>query len=146
MNTTLDSSLPRSLGLSLIQKKSDTTQFLWVTIGPTYKLTTGILSVQCVLFYLRKYLQFLISSILNTRIKKNNSLIALVMEAARSSETLVNFYQTTRRYNPEDSHLNCRQVYWFCSHGFLTQVCCNFHWRDWFLLCSVLWYCKHSLA
>jgi hypothetical protein len=28
---------------------------------------------------------------------------ALMMEAARSSETLVNFYQTTRRYNPEDS-------------------------------------------
>jgi hypothetical protein len=33
------------------------------------------------------------------------SLIALIMEAARNSETLVNFYQTTRRYNPEDSHL-----------------------------------------
>jgi hypothetical protein len=32
-------------------------------------------------------------------------LIALMMEAARTSETLVNFYQTTRRYNPEDSHL-----------------------------------------
>jgi hypothetical protein len=31
-------------------------------------------------------------------------LIALMMEAARTSETLVNFYQTTRRYNPEDSH------------------------------------------
>jgi hypothetical protein len=29
----------------------------------------------------------------------------LLMEAARTSETLVNFYQTTRRYNPEDSHL-----------------------------------------
>jgi hypothetical protein len=28
-----------------------------------------------------------------------------MMEAARSSETLVNFYQTTWRYNPEDSHL-----------------------------------------
>jgi hypothetical protein len=28
-----------------------------------------------------------------------------MMEVARSSETLVNFYQTTRRYNPEDSHL-----------------------------------------
>jgi hypothetical protein len=28
-----------------------------------------------------------------------------MMEAARTSETLVNFYQTTRRYNPEDSHL-----------------------------------------
>jgi hypothetical protein len=28
-----------------------------------------------------------------------------MMEAARTSETLVNFYQTTRRYNPEDSNL-----------------------------------------
>jgi hypothetical protein len=26
-------------------------------------------------------------------------------QAARSSDSLVNFYQTTRRYNPEDSHL-----------------------------------------
>jgi hypothetical protein len=33
--------------------------------------------------------------------------IALMMEAARTSETLVNFYQTTRRYNPEDNHLHC---------------------------------------
>jgi hypothetical protein len=33
-------------------------------------------------------------------------MIALMMEAARTSETLVNFfYQTTRRYNSEDSHL-----------------------------------------
>jgi hypothetical protein len=31
------------------------------------------------------------------------SLIALMMEAAITSETLVNFYQTTRRKNPEDS-------------------------------------------
>jgi hypothetical protein len=28
-----------------------------------------------------------------------------MMEAAGTSETLVNFYQTTRLYNPEDSHL-----------------------------------------
>jgi hypothetical protein len=33
------------------------------------------------------------------------SLITLMMEAARTSETVVNFYQITRRYNPEDSHL-----------------------------------------
>jgi hypothetical protein len=33
------------------------------------------------------------------------AIIVLMMETARSSETLVNFYQTTRRYNPEDSHL-----------------------------------------
>jgi hypothetical protein len=31
--------------------------------------------------------------------------INLMMEAERTSETLVNFYQTTQRYNPEDSHL-----------------------------------------
>jgi hypothetical protein len=31
--------------------------------------------------------------------------IALMMEAAKTSETLVNFYQITRRYNPEDSNL-----------------------------------------
>jgi hypothetical protein len=29
----------------------------------------------------------------------------LMMEAACASETSVNFYQTTRCYNPEDSHL-----------------------------------------
>jgi hypothetical protein len=34
------------------------------------------------------------------------AMVALMMEAARSSETLVNFYQTTRRYNPEDSHIH----------------------------------------
>jgi hypothetical protein len=32
-------------------------------------------------------------------------LIALMTEEASTSETLVNFYQTTRRNNPEDSHL-----------------------------------------
>jgi hypothetical protein len=30
--------------------------------------------------------------------------IALMMEAARTSETLADFYQTTRRYKPEHSH------------------------------------------
>jgi hypothetical protein len=34
------------------------------------------------------------------------ALIALMMEAATTSETSVNFYQTTRPYNPEDSHLH----------------------------------------
>jgi hypothetical protein len=29
-----------------------------------------------------------------------------MMKAASTSETSVNFYQTTRRNNPEDSHLN----------------------------------------
>jgi hypothetical protein len=30
--------------------------------------------------------------------------IAMMMEAASASETSVNFYQTTWRYNSEDSH------------------------------------------
>jgi hypothetical protein len=33
------------------------------------------------------------------------------MEAARTSETLVNFYQTTRCYNPEDSNLDSIKSY-----------------------------------
>jgi hypothetical protein len=32
-------------------------------------------------------------------------MITLMMEAAGTSETSVNFYQTKRRYHPEDSHL-----------------------------------------
>jgi hypothetical protein len=34
--------------------------------------------------------------------------IALMMEAAITSETSVNFYQTTRRNIPEDSHLQVK--------------------------------------
>jgi hypothetical protein len=34
------------------------------------------------------------------------AIIFLMMEAASTSETSVNFYQTTRRNNPEDSHLH----------------------------------------
>jgi hypothetical protein len=37
------------------------------------------------------------------------SLIALMMESSSTSETSVNFYQTTRRDNPEDSHLHTRR-------------------------------------
>jgi hypothetical protein len=36
----------------------------------------------------------------------NDRFITLMIEAARISETLVNFYQTARHYNPEDSHLH----------------------------------------
>jgi hypothetical protein len=32
-------------------------------------------------------------------------IITLMMEAANTSETSVNFYQTTRRTTPENSHL-----------------------------------------
>jgi hypothetical protein len=39
------------------------------------------------------------------------------MEAARTSETLVNVYQTTRRYNPEDSHLRTHRSENLKSYG-----------------------------
>jgi hypothetical protein len=39
------------------------------------------------------------------------SLIALMMEAARTSETLVNFYQTSRRYNPEEANFEKGEFY-----------------------------------
>jgi hypothetical protein len=32
-----------------------------------------------------------------------------MVEAASTSETSVNFYQTTRRNNPEDSHIHTRR-------------------------------------
>jgi hypothetical protein len=35
--------------------------------------------------------------------------IALMIEAAGTSESSVNFHQTPRRYNPEDSHLSTRR-------------------------------------
>jgi hypothetical protein len=48
--------------------------------------------------------------------------IALMMEAANTSETLVNFYQTTRRNNPEDSHLHTRSHENLKSHPSINSV------------------------
>jgi hypothetical protein len=43
---------------------------------------------------------------ISARFLTRGLLIALMMEAARTSETLIHSYQTTRCYNPEDSHLH----------------------------------------
>jgi hypothetical protein len=58
-----------------------------------------------------RFLPWLTGSCISNRFHTHGLLIALMMEAARTSETLVNFYQTTWRYNPEDSHLrtHCRE-------------------------------------
>jgi hypothetical protein len=42
------------------------------------------------------------------------------MEAASTSETSINFYQTARRSNPEGSHLRVKQ--WFLSPGLLIAL------------------------
>jgi hypothetical protein len=44
------------------------------------------------------------------------AMIALMMEAASTSETFVIFYQTTRRNNPEDSHFLTRRRENLTSH------------------------------
>jgi hypothetical protein len=44
--------------------------------------------------------------------------VALMMEAASTCETSINFYQTTQRNNPEDSHLNSRRRENLRSHQF----------------------------
>jgi hypothetical protein len=48
--------------------------------------------------------------------------IALMMEAARTSEKSVNFYQTTRRNNPEDSHLYTRRRENLKSHFYFIPI------------------------
>jgi hypothetical protein len=41
-----------------------------------------------------------------------------MIEAAKTSETLVNFHQTTRRNKPEDSHLRIHRCENFKSYVF----------------------------
>jgi hypothetical protein len=64
-----------------------------------------VLDVRKRTFLLTTFLLFfsLLSS--SNRFHTRGLLIALMMEAARTSVTLVNFYHTKRRYNQEDSHL-----------------------------------------
>jgi hypothetical protein len=47
-------------------------------------------------------------------------LIALMMEAVQTSETSVNSYQSTRRYNPQDGHL---RVNYFAAWSFVVSKC-----------------------
>jgi hypothetical protein len=53
-----------------------------------------------------KVLPWLTGSYISNQFLMHSLLIALMMEAARTFETLVNFYQTTWRCNPEDGHLH----------------------------------------
>jgi hypothetical protein len=60
-------------------------------------------------------------------------IIALMMKAARTSETLVNFYQTARRYNPQDSHLrtHCREnLKSFLKDYSLAMGYCMHYWKS----------------
>jgi hypothetical protein len=57
-----------------------------------------------------------------------------VMGAARTSETLVNFSQTTRCYNPEDSHLEAMVV---CMVGYgRVHIWRESRVRQWVCVCA----------
>jgi hypothetical protein len=49
-------------------------------------------------------------------------IIALMMEAGRTSEPSVNFYETTRRNIPEGCHLHTRHCENMKSHRFLDHL------------------------
>jgi hypothetical protein len=61
-------------------------------------------------------------------------LLSLMMEAANTSETSVNFYQTTRRNNPEDSHFHSRCPENLKSHNVRTRSIV------WIPTSHVVWY------
>jgi hypothetical protein len=54
---------------------------------------------------------------------------ALMMEAMQTSQTLVNSYQTTRRYNPEDSHLHSHLRENLCTPSLVRAV--DIHLYSW---------------
>jgi hypothetical protein len=85
------------------------------------------------------YLAFFLAMILFSAHSSGSlyfTLITLMMEAARTSEKLVNFSQTTRCYNPEDSHLrthhreNLKSYSILCllESGSPGNLCWNFLW------------------
>jgi hypothetical protein len=45
-----------------------------------------------------------------TLIREIIAFIALMTDAASTSETSVNFYHTKRRVNPEDSHIHGQEI------------------------------------
>jgi hypothetical protein len=65
----------------------------------------GSVALTRVLIGPAKVLPCLTGSHISKRFLARDQLIALMIEAASTSETSVNFYQTTRCNNPEDSHL-----------------------------------------
>jgi hypothetical protein len=61
-----------------------------------------------------------------------------MMEAAMTSETLINFYQTTRRYNPEDSHLRTHRRQNLKSYLLIIITAKTFRAVDMLLLTCIL--------
>jgi hypothetical protein len=55
-------------------------------------------------------------------VARDRSLLALKMEAVRTSETSVDFYKTTLRYNPEDRHLRTHRCDNLKSYLFLSST------------------------
>jgi hypothetical protein len=52
---------------------------------------------------------------------QGSSITTLMIDAVQSSETLVNLYQSTQCYNPEDSNLQWINYYFTCLHSLLPE-------------------------
>jgi hypothetical protein len=65
---------------------------------------------------------------------------ALMMEAARTSETMINFYQTTQCYNPEDSRLQSKK----CFKQGLSLYLSIMSWKKLYILLLTI-YTQHVL-
>jgi hypothetical protein len=72
--------------------------------------------------------------------KPRGLLISLMMEAGRTSETVVSFYQATRHYNPEDSPLHTRRRKNLKSYRKESSVHCVWNWVQRLLLLLLLLY------
>jgi hypothetical protein len=73
--------------------------FLSDSMSPSLPLWDGCLLVVAPCSLVEVYRRFI-----------GDCFIALMIEAASTSETAANFYQTTRRSIPEDSHFTCVNV------------------------------------
>jgi hypothetical protein len=82
-----------------------------------------------------------VSEVLAASIIRAIQLIALMMEAASTSEMSVNFYQTTWRRNAEDSHLCTRR-----RENLKSQILfSNMDWTE-LAQCLVFWHGRFKLT
>jgi hypothetical protein len=99
-------------------------------------------------FLWRSALRRLFSGLLHHVVSIVRAGISLLMEAASISETSVNFYQTTRCNNPEDSHFigQLRPVVWYSVNYWSGQLLLITEFMALFTLISTLVYHYYPLS
>jgi hypothetical protein len=102
-----------SLEYSVVKTEHNNSVGFEVLMAASMKMAIFWVAGPCSL--VEVYLRFRGTSCLHhqgsEKVSESDLLIALMMEAASTSEMLVNFYQTTQHYNPEGSHLHSNFVF-----------------------------------